>query len=80
MVALEWATREMTKRSQANCDRYLDRLAQLVAQSSDDERRGLLALAKRLFSEQEQCADLEKLDQHLAARLSVRDSSTESVS
>ena len=58
----------MFERTYENCDRYLNRIAQLFDASSGHERVALLAIASRLTRELEECKLQDELGQQLMKR------------
>lgn len=58
----------MSERTPENCNRYLDRIAQLVEQSSGQERTAFLKLAGRLMLELREASEQEDLILRLAKR------------
>lgn len=59
----------MSERNLRNCDRYLDRIAQLVDRSKGHERAALLSLAGRLMREMEEAREQADVAIRLAERL-----------
>ena len=55
----------------SNCDRYLNRLAQLHAQASDGDRIALTVLAVRLQRELEKCQERERAELDMVKRLAI---------
>ena len=62
----------MFERTQETCDRYLDRIAQLVVTSSGHERSALLILAARLMRELQETIEQDDLSIQLVERLRGR--------
>ncbi len=57
-----------------DCDRYLDKLAQIFARSNERDRSSILALAARVRNERAHCLARLQVEADLIARLTNRPS------
>lgn len=54
------------------CERYLDRLAQILAQANEKDRGHILDLAARIQRELDACLERQRVEADLVKRLNVR--------